>query len=308
MTVTLRDLAERLDLSVGTVSRALKRDEAIAAATRERVRAAADELGYRPNTAAQALVTGRRRVIGLHVSALRSYYVAMALRFQARLAADGYRSLLCDEASRPEARLDTDGDIFIGARIPDAYLAHAPGELPAAVSLIAHPVIDYVEVDFYRPVREAVETLLASGRRRIAFLGVEGDARARAYRDALAAAGVEPRVIPTAGLARADGRAAVVACADLPDALVCHNDDLAIGAYRGALDRGVRIPDDVAIVGCDGIEDGDFLERPLSTIVQPLDAQGAAAWQALRRRLERPSLPQQRITLAARLALRATTP
>jgi LacI family transcriptional regulator len=309
MTVTLRTLAERLELSVGTISRALNpEDRTIAAQTRRRVAEAARELGYRPNLAARALVTGRRRVVGLHLGSMHSYYVATALRFQGLLAADGYSAVLSTADLRPPARLETDGDVFIGTGVPDEYLRE---EHPPVVTLLDHPRADFVAVDFYAPARAAVAHLIASAGRRVAMLGPRcGDARGQAYDEAIAAAGLAPELIQPADTTRAGARAALArhaALHGLPDGIFCHNDDAAIGAYRAVLDLGARVPDDVALVGCDGIDDTEFLERPLSTIVQPLDDSCRAAWEALKRRLERPEMPQQRIRLGARLVLRAST-
>ncbi len=122
--------------------------------------------------------------------------------------------------------------------------------------------------------------------------------------EAMAAAGMAPRVISAGGRTRAAGRAAIAAAlaADAaPDAILCITDELAVGAGRAQVDAGARA---TQVVGCDGLEELVYRDRPLSTIVQPVEALCASAWAALRRRMADPRQPQQRVALAARLELR----
>lgn len=127
---------------------------------------------------------------------------------------------------------------------------------------------------------------------------------------ALAQTGREPEYI----LAPDDTRRSVggvlkdyIARRGAPDGLFCFNDDMAIGAFRALRDLGLRIPDDVALVGCDGIEDAAYLDPPLTTIVQPLEEMCATAWQFLERRLLQPLLPLQQVTLEPSLEIRGSS-
>jgi LacI family transcriptional regulator len=92
-----------------------------------------------------------------------------------------------------------------------------------------------------------------------------------------------------------------------PEAIFCHADDAALGVYRGLCDLGVRVPEEVALVGCDGIEDTEYLECPLTTLVQPVAAMCATAWQFLQQRLEQPSISPQHAILKPKLALRESS-
>jgi LacI family transcriptional regulator len=92
-----------------------------------------------------------------------------------------------------------------------------------------------------------------------------------------------------------------------PDAIFCHSDDVAMGIYRGLCDMKLRVPDEVALVGCDGIQDTEYLECPLTTLVQPVTAMCATAWQFLIQRMDRPGTKPQRMKLKPKLVVRDST-
>jgi LacI family transcriptional regulator len=93
----------------------------------------------------------------------------------------------------------------------------------------------------------------------------------------------------------------------LPEAFFCHNDDIAMGVYRGLVDLGIKIPDDSALVGCDGIEDAEYLETPLSTIVQPIAEMCRHAFQLLERRISDPTSPIQEVHLYPDFVIRQSS-
>jgi DNA-binding LacI/PurR family transcriptional regulator len=174
-----------------------------------------------------------------------------------------------------------------------------------------------VRIDLFSATRAAVRHLLASGRRRIAFLapGHEpGSSRADAYRAVLVEAGLAPMFIdvpPAEGFSeRARTRQAVrgvLRRRQRPDALFCFNDEYAIGALRGLRDAGLSVPDDVAIFGCDGIEETEYHDPPLSTIVFPFTEAARLGWEFLRQRIEDPGLPVQSAVLIPDLAVRESS-
>jgi LacI family transcriptional regulator len=92
-----------------------------------------------------------------------------------------------------------------------------------------------------------------------------------------------------------------------PEAIFCHSDDAALGIYRGLCDLGIQVPGEMALVGCDGIQDTEYLECPLTTIVQPVTEMCATAWQFMERRLSEPQLKQQGTTLRPRLVIRESS-
>jgi DNA-binding LacI/PurR family transcriptional regulator len=92
-----------------------------------------------------------------------------------------------------------------------------------------------------------------------------------------------------------------------PDAIFCHSDDVAIGIYRGLCDLDLNVPEEVALVGCDGIQDCEYLETPLTTIVQPVTEMCAVAWDFLRRRVESPKIKRQGTVLKPKLVVRKSS-
>jgi LacI family transcriptional regulator len=92
-----------------------------------------------------------------------------------------------------------------------------------------------------------------------------------------------------------------------PEAIFCHSDDAALGIYRGLCDLKLRVPEDVALVGCDGIQDTEYLECPLTTLVQPVAAMCATAWRFLLQRMEQPTTKLQRANLKPKLVIRESS-
>jgi DNA-binding LacI/PurR family transcriptional regulator len=156
---------------------------------------------------------------------------------------------------------------------------------------------------------------LSAARRRIAYLvndrsNFPDKHRHAAYHAVLAAAGLPPECIVTSDQSRGGARATVreyVHEHGCPDSIFCHNDDMAIGAYLGLRDLGIRIPDDVALVGCDGIEDTEWLECPLSTLAQPIEQMCALAAEFLQRRIDEPDAPRQQAMLQPTLVIRESS-
>jgi LacI family transcriptional regulator len=172
--------------------------------------------------------------------------------------------------------------------------------------------MDTVGIDLAGGARAAVQHLLDVGCCRIAYVAERmpdagGEARHDSYTRVVERAGQPTEVILTGTQFRADVRRRLrdyLGEHGCPDGLFCTNDEVALGAYRALCDLGIRVPDDVALVGCDGIEDTEYLERPLTTIVQPVDQMCALAWQFLQRRIDDPSLPWQHALLAPQLVIR----
>jgi DNA-binding LacI/PurR family transcriptional regulator len=180
--------------------------------------------------------------------------------------------------------------------------------------------LDHVAIDNVAASRRATEHLVAAGRRHIAAVGVQphlhnGTARLRldGYRAAMTAAGlgvVEDLVVPVDTLHRPDGAAAMARLLDGPqpvDAVFCFTDELALGALRTLAERGRRVPEDVAVVGFDDIEDGRFA-RPSLTTISPDKAQIARmALDCLADRIANPTGPDRDLVAGHHLVVREST-
>ncbi|MET9494156.1 LacI family DNA-binding transcriptional regulator [Streptomyces sp. NPDC006552] len=333
MSSRLKDVAARAGVSVRTVSNVVSGSASVAAETRRRVQEAIDELGYEPNLAARSLRAGRTGIIGLAIPELHSPYFG-------ELA-----GLLVEEAQRrswtviiDQTRGDADAERRLltrsGGRVVDGLIispwALDPAELAAlapAVPLVLlgerspQGAADRVAVDNVAAAEEATGHLIRLGRRRIAAIGLQphlrnGTARLRAegHARALDRAGL-PRPAAAqrtvAALHRADGARAMAALLDAPeppDAVFAFSDELALGALHVAHERGLRVPEDLAIVGFDDIEDGRYSHPPLTTIAPDKRQIAERSLQCLADRIYSPgnAVPPQELVVPHRLVTRGT--
>ncbi|MCS6829814.1 MAG: LacI family transcriptional regulator [bacterium] len=325
MSVTIKQIAKYVGVSPATVSRVLSGRGAhlISEATRQRVWQAAQELGYQPNLAARSLVTGRTGIVALWMHELfTSFHARVVQLVEDHLHQRGYDTLIRCVSRLPKAAWHGLGRVDgILAHEGATYLSDAWRPLQRRgvplVSMGAYALAetDHVRIDLYRGATQAVQHLLEAGCRRIAYLvnaeaRYVGEPRRDGYDRTLSAAGLTPEYIVATDQSRAASSLAVrchMQERGLPDGIFCHNDEMAIGAYHGLRLRGVRIPDDVALVGCDGIEDTEYLDVPLTTIRQPLEEMCQLAVEFLKKRIAEPHAERQSALLQPVLVIRAST-
>jgi len=328
MASTLHDIAKEVGVSVATVSRVLngRDNDRISAATHLRVREAATKLGYHPNRFARALVTGRTHFVALWVPYLWYPFAPEVMdSIQRQLDATDYEMIVKgtegDSARQIEAmsRLTRQVDGIIVVDRPDLLsgLIDRSSRRPAAVSAgtYVRDAVDTVEVDLSRGMAVGVRHLIEQDCSRILYLvptHAHNDTEARliAYRRTVEDAGLEPWVVPFGGGSRRTARDAVARMAEWPrrpDAICCHNDAAALGALRALGDLGLRVPDDIALIGCDGVEDTEYTDPRISTVVQPIEEMCRTAWGFLRNRIEDPDIEHQSVTLEAPFVVRASS-
>lgn len=329
--VTSKDVALRAEVSLMTVSRVFSPRSGfpIAEATRERVRRAATELGYNPNRLARALVTGRTQIVTLHVPELSVYYTEVVRSVQALLHREHYEMIMLidtfrpeePEAALPERRaFPSDGLLAVdlsGRMAADLRRQNSGANAKPLVIIGGDPQegLDFVGADVYAGVVEAMRHLVAAGARRIGFVAWEfanasWDARRAGFDAVVREAGIEPSFYPVSWPSREAARLempALLAQGPLPDAFFCFNDELAVGTFSVLRDRGVRVPEDVLLCGCDGVGDTEFLMTPLTTIRMPIAEMCSRAWSFLRERMETPGLAPQRAVLPSHLIVRQST-
>jgi len=330
MAVTLRDVASLAGVSVKTVSNVVNGYAFVKADNRRRVEEALAATGYRPNVGARNLRRGRTGFIGLMVPELSVPYFAELTALVITAAQRHDWNVLIEQSqgtrAREQSSLAALGPHLIDGAIvsPEALEADDLRRLGPGVPLVMlgeHAVdfpIDRVAIDNVRAAREAVGHLAAMGRRRIAAIGANphrGTAALRlaGYRAALADAGLpedNTLVAPALNYHRRDGAQAMAALLDgpaPPDAVFCFNDLLALGALRTLLAAGLRVPEDVAIVGVDDIEDGRF-STPTLTTVAPDKAQIAGVAVAmLLERINGLDCPPREVTARHTLLVREST-
>jgi DNA-binding LacI/PurR family transcriptional regulator len=286
----LKDVAARAGVSIKTVSNVVNGYVHVAPATRARVQAAIEALGYVPNMAARQLRSGRSGVIALAVPELQSPYFAEIAGLIVQAAEQRSWTVLIDQTDGQAERERNlvaglrrhaiDGLIFSPLALAGEELAHESGTPMVLLGeRISHGPADHVAIDNTAAAAEATRHLCSLGRRRIAAIGVQerpsavtAHQRLAGYRSALAAAGLpvdRELEVPVESFHRADGAAAMarlLEAADPPDAVFCFNDLLALGAIRTLLSRGRSVPGDVAVIGFDDVEDGRFSTPTLSTV------------------------------------------
>jgi DNA-binding LacI/PurR family transcriptional regulator len=311
--VTSIDVARRAGVSQSTVSLVLsgKARGRISARTEQAVRAAAAELGYRPNAAARALRTGVARSVALVVPDITNPFFGRVLRGAQRAAQQaGYTVVLVDignDRAWEEASLQAllagpaDGLLLFEAELPPGAVEHAvqiemsPGGLPV------------VRVDVEAGVDAALDHLLALGHTRIGHVAASIETPTfEIRRNRLAARlGAPP---PTVTTRFGFEQAAVAAAPLLKDvtAVFCDDDILAGGVYLAARELGIAIPAELSVVGFDDLDFARVLAPPLTTVTIDAEALGAAAFQALVEDLAGMPPPAEQV-LPVRLTVREST-
>jgi DNA-binding LacI/PurR family transcriptional regulator len=295
---TIRDVARRAGVSAATVSRVLNDSPLVLEPTRERVQAAVDELGYRLNATARNLSIGRAMAIGVVVPFFTAPSVIERLRgVVERLASHDYDVVLFS-VENPQQRADAlrdfprhdrvDGLLVISLPLADAEVeVLRRDELPVVLIDVGHPALPHVVIDDVHGGRLATDHLLAKGHRRIGFVGdapdealgfTSSERRREGFRGALGRAGIaaedapERRGSPGRAAAR-DEALALLGGEEPPTAVFAASDLQAFGVLAAAESLGLRVPEDVAVIGFDDIE----MAAPmgLTTVRQPLYETGA---------------------------------
>jgi LacI family transcriptional regulator len=334
MTATIADVAARARVSTATVSRVLNGAGRASPATRERVRAAARELGYRPSGVARSLKLRQTRTIGLIVTDIENpFFPSLVRAVEDAARAEGYAILLGNAADDPEreaAYLDllvdrrVDGVIIaassLGVRHGE-WLAEPPLPVVLVNTTSTGIALTAVASDNRGGARSAAEHLIGLGHQRLGFLAapsrnVDSPVRLAGVRDAMVAAGLDPSSLQVASgpALVGGGEAAMAELLDRdprPTGVVAYNDLMAIGAMRAARSRGVRIPDDLSLVGFDDVEFASYVQPPLTTVAQDQATMGLEAVRALAAQLavepSSPPRPAMVTRLPTTLRIRGTT-
>jgi DNA-binding LacI/PurR family transcriptional regulator len=288
--VTIRDVASWAGVSPSTVSRALSSPDRVNAITRERVREAVERVGYRPNKAARGLITGRTGNIGLIVPDIANPYFASVVKgVQARARESDYAVFIADteEEASAESELmqslskQVDGMILCSPRMPSEQLASVEANGPVVVlNRRMRPCVTVQNAD---GMRQALAHLAALGHQVVAYVGGPRTSSSNAERvEGLTAAaaelGVEVRWLGNfpprfeGGVTAAD-----LVIASGATAVVAYNDIVALGLFRRLSARGVEVPRDMSVVGCDDHATSVMVHPALTTVSLPKEQAGRVA-------------------------------
>ncbi|UCM91076.1 LacI family DNA-binding transcriptional regulator [Streptomyces marincola] len=335
----IKDVALRAGVSEKTVSNVINDYEHVSERTRKAVREAIAELGYRVNLAGRHLRRGRTGIIALVLPELDfPYFADLANGIITEAERNGLTVLLHQTRADRQHELSAlhgfdhdfaDGVILSPLALTTEDLRDRRRTLPAVLlgEAIEPGWADHVAIDNVRAARDATEHLLSIGRRRILVVGGSdapppgtAEARTLGYRQALDAAGLpyDPTaVMPVAQFRMPHGAAAVARALDTgprPDAVLCLNDQMALGAIRTLHERGLRVPRDVAVVGFDDVEGGRFSVPTLTTVSPDKKAVARVAVELLLLRIAEAAggsgdadLPPEERVVPHRLAIREST-
>jgi len=287
----MKRIAGELGVSITTVSKVLNNHDDISPATRARVLAKVEELGYRPNAVARSLTLRRTHTLGVVIPDLmHSFFVEIVAGIEPVASEKGYGLLLCSSGENPDKER-SELQLLYGRQVDGIVLASAPGDSNGelltefrahGIGIVMIDRDDYPTVPCHRVLTDderagmlATEHLLASGRKAIAHIAGPRLAHARrrekGWKRALLDADIHPPsdwLIP-AGFMEIDGYRAMkrlLAVRPRVDAVFAANDPSAIGAMKAIWEAGLKVPDDVAVVGVGDITFGDLLRVPLTTI------------------------------------------
>lgn len=332
--VTYQDIASHAGVSTATVSRVLSGEGFVSEETAQRVRDSATALGYRSNRAARALRKQRADVIGLVISDVENpYFAAVARAVEDVAAKHGYAVLLCntdEDLDKEELYLD----LMIGESVAGVIIAPSKEELgPLSVLRDAQiPTVavdrrvhgdpfDSVLVDHRAGAKALVDHALQLGHRHVA--AVMGTTAATPSRERLAGSREAIEALPgarltvcEAGMQEAIGAAQTIQLGERlaqqllsmgegrPTAAFCANNLLTQGVLRAIRSSGLRVPDDIAIVGFDDLPLFELLDPPLTVAAQPTEEIGRVAAEVLFQRIANPSRDVETVVLAPELRIR----
>ena len=332
--VRMKDIARDLGVSVGAVSKALRNDPDIGQATKDRVLKRMKELNYKPNLMARALVTGRTSIVALVVPDLLSaFFSEIAISMSTELRKRGYSMLISWTEEDPEIQSrEIEHLLSLGI---DAMIIATSGDDTSCFDRLKERNVPYVLLDREVPSlkapyiggddvlfgKMATQHLIAEGCKRIGHISgppmSPGFDRLEGYKRALKSAGmpVKPDYIvsPSEPGPRTfhhgfESAQRLLAVKPRVDGIFCFNDPLAVGATEAVLAAGLRIPEDVAIMGCGNLPLGATLRIPLSTIDQNTKELGENAARIVLSTLSKKSkTPPLRTVVSPKLLVRASS-
>ncbi len=308
----MKDIARDLGVSVVTVSKVLHNHSDIGEKTRERVLQRIKELNYHPNLSARSLVTGRTFLVGLVVpDLLHPFFAEVAKALSSALRKKDYYLIISSSEEDPELE-EREIDQLLGRRLdalilasvsPTPQILHRIEKEGSPYVLIDRPfpgvTASFVGVDNESVGRLATEHLIRAKCKRIAHIrggdNTVGNQRHEGYKHALAAHGQRLNADYVVTQDRVDvesrekGRAAMarlLSLASPPDGVFCYNDPLAMGAIDGIFEAGLRVPEDIAVIGCGNLHYNSSLRVPLSSIDQQSVEMGRRAAKLVLRLVE----------------------
>ncbi|MDC6378963.1 LacI family DNA-binding transcriptional regulator [Pseudomonas graminis] len=325
----IREVARLAGVSVATVSRTLRSPDRVLPQTREKVNTAVKQAGYRPNLMAVQFRSQKTGNLVILVPAIANTFFAQVISGAQRAAqAAGYRLLLCDTQGREEVERQFaelvyahQADGVIQLRAYDPFETATSGAvLPPIVNaceVISNGRYPTISLDNLAAAKALTTYLITLGHRRIGLIKGSRTSpltldRLAGYRKALREAGIrfDKELVCHGDFtlnAGFIGASKMLAMAHRPTALFCENDEMAIGALKRIKEEGLRVPEDISLVGFDDIPMANYCDPPLTTISQPAEAFGERAVEMLIMLIEKKPLPARHVVLPFEITARGST-
>lgn len=280
-----KEIAKTLSVSIATVSLALRDSPRIKKETKEKINELARLIKYRPNLTAQSLLKGRTFMVGIISSQFFDpFHAELAGEIHRYLKKENYVGIFFPIESSEEYQ-EAVGTL-LSRRVDGLILTISIGaeklvklkeeDVPVVFYQEQRIPVDYVDVNIYKGGLLATTHLINLGHKKIGFIDMQGEdeARVKGYKDALYQHNLSIKrkwMIPGPGYQKGgyDGMKKILALKDGPTAIFSHNDRVAIGAMRAIFEAGLKVPEDIAIVGFDDMEESKYLDVPLTTINLP---------------------------------------
>lgn len=323
---SIKDVAKAAGVSTATVSRVLANKPPIRPETRERVMAAIAQLHYRPNLVARSLRAQKSAKIGLVVSDIRNpFFTAIGRAVEDAAYEQGYSVLMCNTDENPEKEMlylnllhdeNVSGIIFSPTHQFSSQAGSFHFDIPTVIidRLLHNQEADMVLLDNVSAAYELTEHLILNGYRKIAGLfgdaSATGQERHRGFVNALRDHGLTPFSAEFVSPRIRSGFSAATALlqnADQPDAIFTSNSMLTAGVFQAAREFKRKIPDEVALVGFDVTEWGEFVDPPITVIAQPTEEIGRTATELLFQRLSDPNRSARTVILKGNLLQRGSS-
>lgn len=325
----IKDVAKKANVSISTVSRVINQSKPVRPKTMERVLEAIEELGYRPNAIARSLKVKHTQSIGIMVPDIANQFYPEVVRGIEDVAnMYEYTIFLCNTDLDDDKELkyfsemeekQVDGLIFMGNILTDPLAREMKkAEMPVVLIGSDHPGLPSVTIDNTLAAKKAVEYLLQKGHRRIAVITgkmkdpMMGRARLKGYREALENAGIpwKSEWIVEGGYrfkSGYEGAKRLLIMDERPTAIFVASDEMAIGAMRAILEKGLKIPDDIAVVGFDNVDMSGKVYPSLTTMAQPMYEMGAIGMRLLTKYLQGEEVQEDKVVMNFELVERESS-
>ncbi|SDB94071.1 transcriptional regulator, LacI family [Pelagirhabdus alkalitolerans] len=330
MNVTIYDVAREANVSMATVSRVVNGNPNVKPATRKKVLNTIEELGYRPNAVARGLASKKTTTVGVIIPDISSIFFSELARGIDDIAnMYKYNIILSNSDQNVDKEINlintmlekqVDGIVFMGGRITDEHIQQfktSPVPIALAATVDPKETTPSVNIDYEKAGYEATELLIENGHKHPAFVtGVEetpaNELKYQGYKRALESnqQTVNDEVVIRGDLTYTSGIEAVeqlLQHKEHPTAIFVASDEMALGVIHGIQDKGLRVPEDIEVVGFDNTRLATMVRPTLSTVVQPMYDIGAVAMRLLTKYMNKEEVTDSNVILPHQIIERNST-